>query len=123
MTRFAAVLFTAVLFSGALVEDADAAWPSHATANRWGQAHAQTMPWHAPYYHTSYGRPVALIVPPTVASSTHLGWGVTATETRPIYSQFRRGGLGIFNRAGLHGTPPWPQHTDQFGVYYVRAPW
>ncbi|MFP6675615.1 MAG: hypothetical protein VB878_11110 [Pirellulaceae bacterium] len=123
MSRFAALLFATVLFSGVLVENTEAAWPRKDTANRWGRAHTMTTPWNGPYYHINYGRPVALVVPPTVTSSTHLGWGVTGTETRPIYSQFSRGGPGTVNRARLRGTPPWPQHTDQFGIYYVRGPW
>jgi hypothetical protein len=24
---------------------------------------------------------------------------------------------------GFLGTPNWPSHTDQYGVYYVRGPW
>ena len=115
-----------MLVSGVLVDDAEARWPTRSTANRWGQAHAAATPWHGQHYHTSYGRPVAMIVPPTVQSYTHHGWGVTGTEVRPMHQQFRANhgfDLQTMDAPGLYGTPPWPQNTDQFGVYYVRGPW
>lgn len=125
MIRFTAILLGAVLVTSLLTNDAEARYPRPERANRWAHAHAMTMPWHGPYYHTSYGRPVAMVVPPTVNSYSHLGWGVTATEVRPIHSQFGMGGnqTTTGNYPHLYGTPMYPQNTDQFGVYYVRGPW
>lgn len=93
--------------------------------NRVALRHAQTMPWHGPYYHMMYGAPLGLVVPPTAEMQTKMGWGVSQSEMVPIYHQFHRaypgdggGGGGVFS-----ATPNWPSHTDQFGVYYIRGPW
>lgn len=88
--------------------------------------HAQQQPWHGDYYHTSYGYPLALVVPPTSNAQVDMGWGVTHTETRPIDHQFLRPFPGDFaggDRSVFLPTPPWPSHTRQFGVYSVRGPW
>lgn len=90
----------------------------------YAQQRAAVRPWHGPYYNADYGMPVALVVPPTVKMQTSWSWGVAQTERYPIWHQFKRpipqpGGGGY----GLYPTPLWPSHTDQFGVYYVRAPW
>lgn len=95
---------------------------------RWN---AYRMSWHGPWVNTSWGWPVAQLVPPTAHMQTSYGWGVGATQMRPIYHQF---GPSAGNPSGLMGppgfmggpllpTPYWPSHTDQFGVYYVRAPY
>jgi hypothetical protein len=97
MIRYAAVLLGAVLLTSVLVDDAQARYPRREQANRWAHAHAMTMPWHGPYYHTSYGRPVALVVPPTVTSSSHLGWGISGSEVRPMHHQY---GMGQSARGG-----------------------
>jgi hypothetical protein len=94
-------------------------------AERWALRHAQVTPWHGGYYNTQYGRPLALVVPPTATTYSSLSWGVAHTEVRPIHHQFRRpypGDLGA-PEATFLPTPHWPSHTDQFGVYYVRGPW
>jgi hypothetical protein len=86
---------------------------------------AARMPWHGAYYHTQYGRPVALVVPPTAHMQTSWGWGVAQTTMTPIYHQFNRRypvPTGMGGNVFLP-TPRWPSHTDQFGVYYVRGPW
>ena len=97
-------------------------------AARW----AMSQSWHAGYYHTGWGAPVALIVPPTARMQTRMGWGVSQTTMTPIYHQFKRpypGAIGAYPMAmpgmplPLYPTPRWPSHTDQFGVYYVRGPW
>src|SRR5688572_3064725 len=44
--------------------------------------------WHAGYYHTMWGRPVALVVPPTARYQTNYGWGIGNTRVTPIYPQF-----------------------------------
>ncbi len=108
------------------------AWSAESTSlatepciqDRWNARRARTLPWHGNYYHTAYGVPLALVVPPTATTQTKWGWGVAQTEIRSIPHQFRRPypGDGIGGGSFL-GTPPWPSHTDQFGVYYIRGPW
>ena len=97
------------------------------------QQRAGRQSWHAGYYHTGWGGPVALMVPPTARMQTRWGWGVAQSTISPIYPQFKRpypgaagGAMGGVMGAGtnpLLPTPRWPSHTDQFGVYYVRGPW
>lgn len=94
--------------------------------HRWNRYHAAQSPWHGNYYNAQWGRPLALVVPPTADSQVSWGWGVGATNVTPIYHQFGRGNpatypQGSWNR--FRPTPYWPSHTDQFGVYYVRGPW
>ncbi len=116
-------LAAAVTGSLCLAGESQAVHPrerAHYLAGRY----AQNRPWHGNYYHTSWGAPVALVVPPNSKMMVSYGWGVTATEINPIYHQFGReypgdGGGGMM----LLPTPPWPSHTDQFGVYPVRGPW
>ncbi len=90
-----------------------------------GCRHVDRYPWHGGYYHTALGAPVALVVPPTVETQTHWGWGVGNTRVTPICHQFHRHwpGPGYSNRGAFRPTPRWPSDTDQFGVYYVRGPW
>ena len=82
-------------------------------------------PWHGNYYHTAWGSPVALVVPPTAEAQTQWGWGVGNTRIVPICPQFRRAwpGPGRFDRSAFKPTPRWPSDTNQFGAYYVRGPW
>jgi hypothetical protein len=94
------------------------------------QQRAAQMSWHAGYYHSQWGGPVALMVAPTVRAHTRWGWGVAQTTVEPLYQQFDRPYPGPVAgvEAGMGGnpllpTPRWPSHTDQFGVYYVRGPW
>lgn len=86
--------------------------------------------WHAGYYHTQYGMPLALVVPPTARMQTRWGWGVAQSTMLPIHPQFKRpypgpavGGEMASGTGAVLPTPRWPSHTDQFGVYYVRGPW
>jgi hypothetical protein len=94
--------------------------------NRVAMRFARTMPWHGNHYHTAYGYPLGLVVPPTANMQTRMGWGVTQNEMVPIYHQFQRryprNGGEMPSRL-FSPTPHWPSHTDQFGVYYVRGPW
>ncbi len=94
-------------------------------ANRWGERFARTMPWHGSYYYAPWGSSVSLVVPPVANMQTSMGWGVTQTSMRPIYHQFGRPypGDGLSSSGQCQGTPRWPSHTDQFGVYYTRGPW
>ena len=91
---------------------------------------AAVRSWHAGYYHTTWGAPVALVVPPTARMQTRWGWGVAQSTMSPLYHQFERPYPGSSVGQGygsgvmpLRPTPHWPSHTDQFGVYYVRGPW
>ncbi len=96
-----------------------------AYTHAWNQYRAAQSPWHGDYYHTAYGRPVALVVPPNADTQTHWSWGAPSTRITPIYHQFGRAYPGPISTAGrrFRSTPQWPSSTDQFGVYYVRAPW
>lgn len=86
---------------------------------------SQAYTWHGNHYHTSYGAPVALVVPPTAEMQTNYHWGVAGYRTSPIYHQYRRGYPGMVGVPGAYfrPTPQWPSDTDQFGVHYIRAPW
>lgn len=99
---------------------------AHTVADRWSARFAQVTPWHANYYYTQAGRPVALVVPPTANMRARWSWGVAQNEIGPIHHRFARPypGYGEGGPAGYFApTPYWPSHTDQFGVYYVRGPW
>ena len=88
--------------------------------------HSLHMPWHAAYADSTYGGPIALVVPPTVGLQCQYGWGVCGTRVTPIYHQFARPypgpGAGYVG-TGFLPTPAWPSDTTQFGVYYIRGPW
>ena len=88
---------------------------------------AATVPWNGQYSHTATGRPVALILPPTAQMTNSWSWGVNQSQMYPIYHQFGRNYPGQFEEpAGMNPylpTPPYPSHTDQFGVYPIRGPW
>jgi hypothetical protein len=86
---------------------------------------SQTSPWHGGYYDVAWGMPVAVVVPPTAETQTHLGWGVGATRVTPIQHQFQRAypGPGQYDRSCFRPTPVWPSSTDQSGDYYIRGPW
>lgn len=88
------------------------------------QRRAQCYNWHANYAHTAYGRPVALVVPPTAQLQTNWSWGVGSSNVSRIDHQFGREQMGASSYAGnIRSTPHWPQNTRQFGTYYVRGPW
>ena len=108
-------------------------WPNlhphhwhHATrTDNLGRYYASQRPWHGPWAYTPYGMPTALVVPPNSKMHTSYSWGVAQTEMIPIYHQFHRdypgpGGPAV---AEIYGTPYWPSHTDQLGVFPVRGPW
>jgi hypothetical protein len=118
MKRFVLCLAAGVLL--ALAGRAD-----KAEAGCWAARFAAITPWHAGYYHTAWGTPVALVVPPHVKMHREMGWGVCQTSMLPIYHQYGRSypGQYDFSDVQLLPTPRWPSHTDQFGVYYVRGPW
>lgn len=94
-------------------------------ADAWMYWYAHRQPWHGQYRHTAFGQPVALVVPPIANLQTQYHWGVPSSTVMPIYHQFGRSyPQGADGYGGqFQPTPFWPSHTDQFGVYYVRAPW
>ncbi|MCA9237144.1 MAG: hypothetical protein KDA44_16835 [Planctomycetales bacterium] len=83
---------------------------------------ASTYNWHGNYAYTPYGRPTALVVPPTAQLQTNWSWGAPASRVSRIDHQFTRndGGPGA---AATRPTPLWPSDTTKFGIYYVRGPW
>lgn len=92
----------------------------------WNRYHAMQSPWHGYYKYHRWGRPTALIVPPTADNQVKWGWGVGSTNVVPIYHQFHRGNPGTYPASAwnrFRTQPYWPSHTDQFGVYPVRGPW
>ena len=86
---------------------------------------AAVRSWHGNYYHVEYGRPVALVLPPTAETTTHMSWGVANTRVVPIYHQFGRAypGQQMVHPRQFRAPPRWPSDTTQFGVYPVRGPW
>lgn len=91
----------------------------------WNAQMAPTASWHGGYYYPRFGRPTALVVPPTVATQTVYSWGVGRTMSLPVYHQYgREGGMyGGTGGTGFSAPPYWPSSTTQFGIYPVRAPW
>lgn len=120
------ILGVALLAASVLVFASDDAQAfTRRRADKHNQIVSSKMPWHGEYYHTAKGYPVPLVVPPTARSSAEWSWGVAQSTVMPIYHQFRPGypGDGAFADSDLRPTPPWPSHTRQFGVYYIRGPW
>jgi hypothetical protein len=97
----------------------------YAVAQVWSHNFAMDRPWHGGYYQQSYGQPLAVLVPPTAHMRTQFSWGVGQNLMYPIHHQFGRSapGSGAAAPGTLRPTPPWPSNTDQFGYYYIRAPW
>jgi hypothetical protein len=91
----------------------------------WSYNFSMNRPWHGSYYHQMYGQPLAMVVPPTVSMRQTYSWGVSQNLMYPVHHQFGRSANspGAAAPGSFYGTPQWPSHTDQFGVYYVRGPW
>lgn len=91
----------------------------------WSYNNQMVRPWHGGYYQQQYGQPLALVAPPNVEMRQTLSWGVSQNLMYPMPHQFGRSANfpGAAGRGMFRPTPPWPSHTDQFGVYYVRGPW
>jgi hypothetical protein len=94
-------------------------------ADALARAQSAGVPWDGGYWHTMWGQPVALVVPPTAELQTHYNWGVAQTSVTPIWHQYQRAYPGPFVPGGraFLPTPNIPSSTDQFGVYYIRGPW
>lgn len=112
------VLCLAGLFSGQAAQA-----QSPAFGDYWAQNYAMGRPWHGQYYYLPYGQPTALVVPPTATMQQNYSWGVSQNTMTPIYHQYGRSAPLTPGYGRFFGTPRWPSHTDQFGVYPVRAPW
>jgi len=100
------------------------AWAWHSSwGDYWARNQAAQRPWHGGYYWMRTGQPTALVVPPVVTMQQHYSWGVSQNTMTPVYHQF--GGVPPNGAGGgaFRGTPYWPTHTEQFGVYPVRGPW
>ena len=125
MTRY--LIVAALAVAGFVAASAECqADPFHTTRHdRQAAWWAARQPWHGGYYNTQAGRPVAMVVPPNVNTQTRYGWGVGNNQVVPIYHQFGRNYDSSYNGGGypLLPTPAWPSHTDQFGTYYIRAPY
>jgi hypothetical protein len=121
MKRFILLTVLAAGLAGVALTGSASAWET----GRLRAAPAPANCWHGPYYHTGWGMPVALIVPPTAERQTHWGWGIGNTRVTPIGAQYQLGYpvAGPFGPAPLYPTPAWPSDLDQFGVYYIRGPW
>ena len=113
---------SALVLSCATSSDAQAGYPWTFTDN-WARQAASTYPWHGNYQHIQYGAPLALVVPPTAHMRQTYSWGVSQNLMYPIHHQFGYDAPAPGGLRGFRHTPPWPSHTDQFGVYYVRGPW
>ena len=93
-------------------------------ADRWAARRAAQVPWHGQYYSPQWGRPVAVVLPPTVKTHTTWSWGVAGTRVTPVYHQFGRAYPGkAQGRMRLRPTPAWPSNTGQLGYYPIRGPW
>lgn len=93
--------------------------------NPWSVQHANQRPWHGGYYYLPYGQPTAMVVPPNSYMRQTYAWGVSQNLMYPQTHQFGRSATspGASPNGSFRATPHWPSHTDQFGLYHVRAPW
>ena len=93
--------------------------------HQWNESEALSRPWHTGYGHWRYDEPTALVVPPTASYQMKYSWGVGQNRSVPIHHQYGRAGAGMMGGgAGTsQRTPYFPSHSDQTGVYSVRAPW
>ncbi|MCP4190504.1 MAG: hypothetical protein GY768_07730 [Planctomycetaceae bacterium] len=120
MKRYAVLLFTLVAASSGLTTTAWAGgYVQYDRAARWYNA---TSSWHGAYQNVEWGRPVALILPPTVNMQTEYAWGVGRTRMSPINHQFARP-YALPSSGTTAPTPVFPWDTTQFGIYPVRGPW
>lgn len=123
LTLGAALLVATLTALGSAVEPASAL--EDTVIGSIARQKAATRPWHGRYYHTQWGSPVALVVPPCAGMATDYKWGVPSMRITTIHHQFRPGypGGGYGPTGAFYPTPRWPSDTNQFGVYYIRAPW
>jgi hypothetical protein len=118
------LLALALVVVGATAATAQAQVLYETHHGRSARRRAATYAWHGDYYYTQWGRPVALVVPPTAELQTNYGWGVGNTRVTRIDHQFQRPYPGYgFEGSPFAPTPVIPSDTNQFGVYYIRGPW
>ena len=127
MNRFW-TLTLALVATFAILQARTAAAIEPTLMDRWSARFARVTPWHGNYYHTAWGQPVALLVPPHAHMQSRWGWGVCQNTIHPIHHRMVRPYAGIVQDAAAsngvyRGTPTWVSHTDQYGVSYIRAPW
>jgi hypothetical protein len=93
--------------------------------NVWSAQHGNNQAWHGNHYYLPYGQPTAVVVPPNTYMRQTYSWGVSQNLMYPQTSRFGRNATspGALPPGSFQPTPQWPSHTDQFGLYYVRAPW
>ncbi len=90
------------------------------------QGNPHEMTWQAGWYDTTYGAPLALVVPPSVTYMGQYHWGMPASSTVPVAPQFGRINptLDAFGQPqGIAPSPYYPSHTNRLGIYAVRGPW
>jgi hypothetical protein len=127
MNRFGTLIVVmAASFLAASTRTSSAIEPT--LMDRWSARFARITPWHGNYYHTAWGQPVAVLVPPNAHMQSRWGWGVCQNTIHPIHHRMVRPYPGytqdeVMAAGAFRGTPNWVSHTDQYGVYYVRSPW
>ena len=125
MRKVTLMIMTALAI-GSSTNSIQAAYPlssfHRAHADRGGYWHNANHSWHGSQQHVQYGRPLALIVPPTANLQTNYAWGVARTTMTPIHFQFGRP-VAHRHPGNTVPTPRWPSSTRDMGVYYSRGPW
>ena len=119
MKRYSLLLFSLMIFSVLSTTTWAGGFGQHNRAARWHNAHTS---WHGGYQNVEWGRPVALILPPTARMQTEYSWGVGRTRMSPINHQFARP-YPLPSYGPTRTTPVYPWDTTQFGIYGVRGPW
>jgi hypothetical protein len=118
--------FTMMLLAAAVAAIGLTQWAAPASAHPYMLPlyRARCYNWNSAYAQTSYGQPIAMVVPPTANMQTNWDWGVSSSRISRLDHQFGRNfyGFGPFG-AWYRPTPLWPSDTNQFGVYNVRGPW
>jgi len=125
MKKLILMVAAAALLTGfGWTDSAGAGW-NQTHADKWAARHAAWRPWHGQYNNERWGRPLAVVLPPTVSHQTNWSWGVTRTRVTPLYHQFHRAYPGPYagNPGPLYNPPDHPSSTTQHGSYYIRGPW
>ena len=87
MKRYSLLLFSFLIVSVLSTTAWAGGYGQHNRAARWHNANTS---WHGGYQNVEWGRPVALILPPTARMQTEYSWGVGRTRMSPINHQFAR---------------------------------
>ena len=126
MRRLHALIGMAAGILCGLVDQQVSAAPPYFYSSKGLTHEAMRRPWHQSYYHSQWGRPVPLVVPPVAGMHTEYSWGVTMNEMRPIYHHYSRSISGHTDSGvtqPISPSPYSPTSTRQMGVNYIRAPW